>query len=159
MAFSLICVSGEPGSGRTRLLDAVTPSVPATLVARIAAAEAAGVRREACCVDPGIGFGKTAEHNFRLLRELRAFAELLLRARQRLFQPLGVHRLGKVHAHAPGAAGFLFRALGSRHDELLGRFPKPQRFQLFSQKQAHLRRRSRLAEVQRRSLGGLIDLE
>jgi DNA-binding SARP family transcriptional activator len=34
--FSLICVSGEPGSGRTRLLDAVTPSVPATLVARVA---------------------------------------------------------------------------------------------------------------------------
>jgi DNA-binding SARP family transcriptional activator len=34
--FSLICVAGEPGSGRTRLLDAITPSVPATLVARVA---------------------------------------------------------------------------------------------------------------------------
>lgn len=33
--FALVCVAGEPGSGRSRLLDAITPSVPATLVARV----------------------------------------------------------------------------------------------------------------------------
>lgn len=31
---------------------------------------AAGVRPEAICLDPGIGFGKTAEHNLRLMRAI-----------------------------------------------------------------------------------------
>lgn len=34
------------------------------------------ISAERICVDPGFGFGKTTEHNFRLLRELRAFDEL-----------------------------------------------------------------------------------
>jgi dihydropteroate synthase len=33
----------------------------------------AGVRREAICFDPGIGFGKTQEHNLQLLANLSAF--------------------------------------------------------------------------------------
>lgn len=38
--------------------------------------EGRGVAADRICVDPGIGFGKTAEHNLRLLRELRSIAEL-----------------------------------------------------------------------------------
>jgi dihydropteroate synthase len=34
----------------------------------------AGLRREALCFDPGIGFGKTLEHNLALLRSLEALA-------------------------------------------------------------------------------------
>jgi dihydropteroate synthase len=40
------------------------------LEARIAAAEAAGIARERILVDPGIGFGKTVQHNLQLLNNL-----------------------------------------------------------------------------------------
>jgi dihydropteroate synthase len=43
------------------------------LAARIAACEAAGIARERIIVDPGIGFGKTLEHNLALLRGLGLF--------------------------------------------------------------------------------------
>lgn len=43
------------------------------LEGRIAAAEAAGIRRASICIDPGIGFGKTLEHNLALLRGLSLF--------------------------------------------------------------------------------------
>lgn len=43
------------------------------LAARIAAAEAAGIARGRIVVDPGIGFGKTQEHNLALLRGLALF--------------------------------------------------------------------------------------
>ncbi|MCD4823128.1 MAG: dihydropteroate synthase [Phycisphaerae bacterium] len=46
------------------------------LAGRIAAAEAAGVPRERCIVDPGIGFGKTTEHNLALLAGVSVLAEL-----------------------------------------------------------------------------------
>jgi dihydropteroate synthase len=39
-------------------------------------AVAAGVSRDAVIVDPGIGFGKTAEHNLALLHDLSALREL-----------------------------------------------------------------------------------
>ncbi|MDI6901065.1 MAG: dihydropteroate synthase [Anaerosomatales bacterium] len=38
--------------------------------------ERAGVGRERIAIDPGIGFGKTVEHNLELLRRLPEFAEL-----------------------------------------------------------------------------------
>lgn len=37
---------------------------------------AGGIRREAIVLDPGIGFGKTAEHNVQILQNIRAFQEL-----------------------------------------------------------------------------------
>ncbi|HEX2764643.1 MAG TPA: dihydropteroate synthase [Allosphingosinicella sp.] len=40
------------------------------LEARIAAAEAAGIARQRILVDPGIGFGKTVQHNLQLLNTL-----------------------------------------------------------------------------------------
>lgn len=43
------------------------------LKARIAAAEAAGIARARIMVDPGIGFGKTAEHNLLLIRRFSLF--------------------------------------------------------------------------------------
>jgi len=56
--------------------DDVVVEVKAYLGDAIARAEAAGVRSESILVDPGIGFGKTLEHNLTLLRELSAFVEL-----------------------------------------------------------------------------------
>lgn len=43
------------------------------LEARIAACEAAGIARERLVVDPGIGFGKTVEHNLALMAGLSIF--------------------------------------------------------------------------------------
>jgi dihydropteroate synthase len=40
---------------------------------RIAAAEAAGIRRDRIIVDPGIGFGKSVQHNLQLLNGLALF--------------------------------------------------------------------------------------
>ncbi len=46
------------------------------LAGRLSAAEAAGVDRRRCIVDPGIGFGKRLEHNLALLAGVGALAEL-----------------------------------------------------------------------------------
>ncbi|NBD16357.1 MAG: dihydropteroate synthase [Cyanobacteria bacterium] len=48
----------------------------AVLRERIAAAEKAGVARSRLLIDPGIGFGKTAEQNLELLRQLDQFQTL-----------------------------------------------------------------------------------
>lgn len=50
--------------------DDVVAEVAAFLDARIAAAVAAGVERSRLLVDPGIGFGKTLEHNLAIIRGL-----------------------------------------------------------------------------------------
>jgi dihydropteroate synthase len=50
--------------------DDVVDDVKAFLVERLEAAIAAGVREERIQLDPGIGFGKTVEHNLELLRRL-----------------------------------------------------------------------------------------
>src|SRR6266511_4106842 len=46
------------------------------LAARAKAAMAVGIEREAIAVDPGIGFGKTVDHNLDLLRNLERIASL-----------------------------------------------------------------------------------
>jgi len=43
---------------------------------RLALAERAGIPRENIWLDPGIGFGKTVEHNLEILRRLREFTAL-----------------------------------------------------------------------------------
>jgi len=43
---------------------------------RVEAAYEAGIGLERLCVDPGIGFGKTLEHNLAILHDIRAFHHL-----------------------------------------------------------------------------------
>jgi len=50
--------------------DDVTAEVVAELSARLDAAEAAGIPRERIVLDPGIGFGKRGEANWRVLSQL-----------------------------------------------------------------------------------------
>jgi len=47
--------------------DDVVADVSAFLASRLAALESAGISRERIATDPGIGFGKTAQHNVELL--------------------------------------------------------------------------------------------
>jgi len=54
----------------------VVDDVKGFLLARIAAAMEAGVDERRIWVDPGIGFGKTLEHNLELLRHLSELREL-----------------------------------------------------------------------------------
>jgi len=73
----LMHMAGEP---RT-MQDApaygdVVAEVRDFLAGRIEAAVAAGIEAERIWVDPGIGFGKTADHNLELLRRLPELAEL-----------------------------------------------------------------------------------
>jgi dihydropteroate synthase len=53
----------------------VTAEVIQFLQSRVAAAVDAGVSRHHVLIDPGIGFGKTVEHNLELLRRLREVCE------------------------------------------------------------------------------------
>lgn len=54
----------------------VVGEVCAELLASARAAEAAGVRRDAIVLDPGIGFSKRTEHSVQVLRELKRVAGL-----------------------------------------------------------------------------------
>ena len=54
--------------------DDVVAEVEAFLLARAAVAEAAGVARGKIWLDPGIGFGKTVDHNLALLAALPRLA-------------------------------------------------------------------------------------
>jgi len=73
----LMHMLGEPKSMQEEpRYDDVVSEVRDFLADRIAAAVAAGVPREHCIVDPGIGFGKRLEHNLALLGGVRSLLEL-----------------------------------------------------------------------------------
>ncbi len=73
----LMHMQGEPRSMQEapRYGDVVS-EVSAFLEERLAVAVAAGIEEERICLDPGIGFGKTLEHNLELLRRLDALVAL-----------------------------------------------------------------------------------
>jgi dihydropteroate synthase len=56
--------------------DDVVGEVSAFLAERLASCRAAGMTDDQLCVDPGIGFGKTVDHNLALLRGLDRLAAL-----------------------------------------------------------------------------------
>jgi dihydropteroate synthase len=56
--------------------DDVVREVRDVLADRIGAAVAAGIGRTQLCIDPGIGFGKTLDHNLLLLHDIASFRDL-----------------------------------------------------------------------------------
>jgi dihydropteroate synthase len=56
--------------------DDVVSDVCTELIERVHAAREAGIERDRIVVDPGLGFAKTGEHNWALLRGIDALAEL-----------------------------------------------------------------------------------
>jgi len=73
----LMHMKGEPKSMQDEpTYHDVVAEVRGFLGERVEAAVAAGIGREHLCVDPGIGFGKTVEHNLTLLRDIGAFRHL-----------------------------------------------------------------------------------
>jgi len=99
-------MQGEPRTMQAHPhYDDVVGEVVDFLAGRIDAVRAAGVADGAIAADPGIGFGKTVEHNLRLLACLPALAE-----RVRVPVMVGTSRktfVGKLLARAGAASGDL----------------------------------------------------
>lgn len=95
VACCLMHASGDPANMQDNpRYDNVTLDVYDALSARVDVAEMAGIRRDQIVIDPGIGFGKTLEHNLALLKNLSIFhglgcAVLLGASRKRFIGTLG----------------------------------------------------------------------
>ena len=69
----LMHMQGEPGTMQQNPVYAdVVAEVRAFFEARLELAAAEGIEPARICLDPGIGFGKTVEHNLALIRELES---------------------------------------------------------------------------------------
>jgi dihydropteroate synthase len=76
-ALALVHMRGSPATMQDDpRYDDLLGEVRGRLGEAVAIAEAAGVAPDAICVDPGIGFGKTVDHNLTLLKHLPALATL-----------------------------------------------------------------------------------
>ncbi len=75
-----VCLMHMQGEPRTMQLnptyDEVVSDVTAFLEQRLRFATDAGIPEERVCLDPGIGFGKTVDQNFQLVRRLDVLASL-----------------------------------------------------------------------------------
>jgi dihydropteroate synthase len=75
--YVIMHLRGEPSTmQRDPRFDDVVAEVESELAAARAAAEAAGIAPAAIALDPGIGFGKTLEHNLALLAAVPRLARL-----------------------------------------------------------------------------------
>ena len=107
-AIILMHMLGEPQTMQAdpRYAD-VTCDLLDYFAARLAALDQVGVERARIAVDPGIGFGKTVQHNVRLLDELAAFhvfgCPILLGASRKSF----IGRLSKDEKPKQRLAGTL----------------------------------------------------
>jgi dihydropteroate synthase len=79
-ADAYLCLMHMQGEPRTMQADPryddVVAAVASFLEERLAFAVEAGIPEERICLDPGIGFGKTVEHNLELVRRLDVLVAL-----------------------------------------------------------------------------------
>jgi dihydropteroate synthase len=76
-AIVLMHMQGEPRSMQTAPHYAFAPlDVFDFLAERLAACRAAGIAADRLCIDPGIGFGKTVEHNLQIVAHLSLYCGL-----------------------------------------------------------------------------------
>jgi dihydropteroate synthase len=79
-ADAYVCLMHMQGEPRTMQANPtygdVVTDVKRFLEERVQFAVDSGIREDRICVDPGIGFGKTVEHNFELVRRLDEIAAL-----------------------------------------------------------------------------------
>jgi dihydropteroate synthase len=77
VAVCLMHMQGEPRTMQSAPhYQNVVEDVSRYLQQRIAACEAAGIKRSLLAIDPGFGFGKTLQHNLQLLAHLHQFTQL-----------------------------------------------------------------------------------
>ena len=107
----LMHMRGEPRTMQEHpAYDDVVSEVTAFLEERLAFAVANGIREDRVCLDPGIGFGKTTEHNFELIRRLDV---LLALGRPVLVGFSRKSSLGRVLGHADARTGPLSASLAA----------------------------------------------
>ena len=76
-AVCLMHMQGEPGTMQDKPSYTDIPGdILSFLSERVSACQAAGIGEDRIVIDPGFGFGKTHEHNVRLLARLERFQEL-----------------------------------------------------------------------------------
>jgi dihydropteroate synthase len=76
VAVCLMHMQGEPRTMQAApVYTDVVNEVKAFLLERARACEAAGVSRDRIVIDPGIGFGKSLEHNLALIRHTQTLAD------------------------------------------------------------------------------------
>jgi len=109
-----LCLMHMQGEPRTMQADPryedVVAEVAQFLEDRLTFAVSQGIREESICLDPGIGFGKTVEHNFELLRRL---GELTALGRPIL---VGISRkssLGKIMGDPDAKTGTTAASVGA----------------------------------------------
>ena len=109
-----LCLMHMLGEPRTMQLDPVYEDVVSDIAAfleeRLRVAVAAGVPEERICLDPGIGFGKTVEHNFELIRRLD---ELLALGRPILIGFSRKSSLGKLLGDPQATTGSVAASVGA----------------------------------------------
>jgi dihydropteroate synthase len=109
-----LCLMHMQGEPRTMQLDPsyddVVSDVAAFLEERLGAAVAAGISEERVCLDPGIGFGKTVEHNFELIRRL---GELTALGRPVLVGASRKSSLGKLLGDPDAKTGSVAASVGA----------------------------------------------
>jgi dihydropteroate synthase len=96
-----LCIMHMQGTPQTMQLDPrygdVVEEIAAFLARRRDELVAAGVDRERICLDPGIGFGKTHQHNLTLLAHCDRF-----------------HAIGQPLLVGPSRKGFIAKVLGDK---------------------------------------------
>jgi dihydropteroate synthase len=109
-----LCLMHMQGEPRTMQADPryddVVAEVAAFLEERLAFAVDSGVPEELVCLDPGIGFGKTVEHNFELLRRL---GELTALGRPVLIGFSRKSSLGKLLGDPQATTGSVAASIGA----------------------------------------------
>jgi dihydropteroate synthase len=107
----LMHMQGEPRTMQDNpTYDDVVSDVKAFLEERLAFAVAAGVREELVCLDPGIGFGKTVEQNFELVRRLD---EIVALGRPVLVGLSRKSSLGRIMGDSKATTGTTAASLGA----------------------------------------------
>jgi dihydropteroate synthase len=107
----LMHMLGEPRTmQRNPVYEDVVSEIAAFLEERLAFAVAAGVPEERVCLDPGIGFGKTVEHNFELIRRLD---ELVALGRPVVIGFSRKSSLGKLLGDAEATTGPMAASVGA----------------------------------------------
>ncbi|MGB2951847.1 MAG: dihydropteroate synthase [Gaiellaceae bacterium] len=108
-----LCLMHMQGEPRTMQADPryedVVADVAAFLDERLTVAVAAGIPEERVCVDPGIGFGKTVEQNFELVRRLD---ELLALGRPVLIGFSRKSSLGRIMGEPTATTGSTAASVG-----------------------------------------------
>jgi dihydropteroate synthase len=109
-----LCLMHMQGEPRTMQLDPryddVVSDVKAFLEERLAFAVAQRIPEERICLDPGIGFGKTVEQNFELVRRLD---ELLALGRPILVGLSRKSSLGRILGDPDATTGTLAASVGA----------------------------------------------